>query len=98
MIGYITVDCTSVLLGFLPQRKYDIFTCKNMSQSEIRKSFFVAIATCTFVETRRGSFSIVREFAKEVSSHSMFLGCFPLISYTFIGFSTIWHGFGLWNG
>ena len=55
-------------------------TCKNISQSEIRKSSFVAIATCTFVRTRRGSFSIVREFAKEVSSDSLFLGCFPLIS------------------
>ena len=48
---------TSVLLGFLPLRKfiyfhmqkYDIFTCKNISQSKIRKSSFVAIATCTFV-------------------------------------------------
>ena len=44
---------TSVLLGFLPLRKsiyfhmknYDNFTCKNLSQSEIRKSSFVAIAT-----------------------------------------------------
>ena len=38
------------------------------------------IATCTFVGIRQGSFSIAREFAKEVSSHSLFLGCFPLIS------------------
>ena len=41
---------------------------------------FSHIATCTFVVIRRGSFSIAREFAKEVSSHSLFLGCFPVIS------------------
>ena len=40
---------------------------------------FSHIATCTFVVIRRGSFSIAREFAKEVSSHSLFLGCFPVI-------------------
>ena len=41
---------------------------------------FSHIATCTFVVIRRRSFSIAREFAKEVSSHFLFLGCFPVIS------------------
>ena len=77
---FIKISATEKIHLFSHVKKYDIFTCKNISQSEIRKSSFLAIATCAFVGIRRGSFSIAREFAKEVSSHSLFLGGFPLIS------------------
>ena len=59
---------------------YNKHQCFIRDSATEKIQIFSHIATCTFVVIRRGSFSIACEFAKEVSSHSLFLGCFPVIS------------------